>query len=226
MEAVCGTISPQEKIQTTTPPLGPFDLVTLLMQQQQEEQDRHTVQDDAVLVHALQAAQASDRVGRIGSHSTLQLWVPAGDVVVSQVVKELQRGEYGAFFAHLQSSSNITTTTSSRTNRPPVFVDGGSNLGLVTLLTALETNATIVAVEAASPTWIMQQFNLLCNLSPERLARCTPCGRPWATTTRTINDCTWSGGPNPPLPCGVGMNIIGGGDDVAAAASPCAFPCP
>lgn len=136
---------------------------------------RQTVADEALLKMALQAASPMTRT--IASHHHLTLWVPKMDQGVTQVISELNRREYGSFLSLLSSrttqrSSNNTsrtTSTSPATSRHPVFVDAGSNLGFVTLLTALETNAEIVSIEAASPTWVMQQLNMVCNLPAARL---------------------------------------------------------
>lgn len=122
-------------------------------------QMRKTVNDDSVFVQAVQAAKSSDTL-RVGRHENLKLWIPAGDKGVNQVLNELQRGEYGEFFNLLLGEDGSV----------PLFVDGGANLGFVSLLTALETDATIVAVEAASPTWVMNSLNFICNIPSERLA--------------------------------------------------------
>jgi len=111
---------------------------------------------------------------RLGSQSNVFLWAPASDSAsVRQVLGELQTGDYGDFLKHLKKPT--TTTTQSSSDPPRLFVDGGSNLGFVTTLAALELNqpsnaatttptaATIISIEAAAPTWIVQQLNLACN---------------------------------------------------------------
>ena len=115
---------------------------------------RDAVQDDSILKLGLSVAQPISY--SIAKHSNLKIWAPKDDQGVAQVIRELSQRDYGDFFPLLTSPDSL-------------FLDGGSNLGFVTLLTALETNATIVSFEAASPTWIMQQLNLVCNLSEIRL---------------------------------------------------------
>lgn len=117
---------------------------------------RETVNDDNALKVALSSASPI-RQRSINTHKDLQLWAPKSDEGVRQVIRELQQGDYGNFFHQLNNG------------RDSLFLDGGSNLGFVTLLAALETEATIVSFEAASPTWVMQQLNLACNLPEQRL---------------------------------------------------------
>jgi len=121
---------------------------------------RTTVNNDAALQVALTSGVLSPHHS-IGKYQgdPLHLWVPGQDVGVNQVIGELKRGDYGDFFSTLEQHGE-----------KGLFLDGGSNLRFVTLLAALElAHTTIVAFEASSPTWILQQLNLVCNLSPQRL---------------------------------------------------------
>ena len=114
-----------------------------------------------IITTALQQAKPMTPAA-ITHHKGLTLWVPRADQGVSQVLRELQQQDYGEFISILQNDN--------KDDRRRLFVDGGSNLGFVTLLVALETDADILSIEAASPTWIMQQLNLVCNLSSQRLS--------------------------------------------------------
>lgn len=88
----------------------------------------------------------------------VRLYAPHGDLGIKVVLQELGKNEY--------------ETDEIKFSDDDVYVDVGSNLGLVVLRLAL-TNPTvkILSIEAAPPTWLFQQFNLMCNLEAKQLAR-------------------------------------------------------
>ena len=89
----------------------------------------------------------------------VELWAPAGDKGLETVLHELNQGngvaEYGvADWKDLLGPDKV-------------FVDVGSNLGLVSLSVLLEYPGTkVVSIEAAAPTYIYQLLNLGRNLPP------------------------------------------------------------
>ena len=59
--------------------------------------------------------------------------------------------------------------------RDKLFVDVGSELGLTSILMAyLYPETTIVAIEPASPSWLIQNINYRCNLSHTQLQYVRP----------------------------------------------------
>lgn len=111
------------------------------------------------------------------------IWAPTVDAGVTTALAEQGRNDYGAGFD---------------LGPDDLFVDVGSNLGIVTIRAALKQPAgRFLAVEAASPTWLMQQMSLLTNLPASTVARVhsvcaglsgkagsmTMTYRPWSTTS-------------------------------------------
>jgi hypothetical protein len=115
--------------------------------------------------------------------NSVGIWAPSTDIGVTVALKEQARNEYGAKF-DLDAGE--------------LFVDIGSNLGIVTIRAALgQPKGRFVAIEAASPTWLMQQMNLISNVPAATLSRVysacaglagsegtmTMAYRPWSTTS-------------------------------------------
>ena len=77
-----------------------------------------------------------------------------------------------------------------------LYVDVGSNLGIVSLLVALGQDPTtrIVGIEAAAPTWLFSLLNLNCNLTPERMSRVTMVNSGLSNTDRGSMKMRWRSG--------------------------------
>lgn len=130
---------------TTTPSPGLLSLwseATLLMS--------HNVLERVV-------AMASQHSATLLSKHKVSLWAPQGDIGLNVVLKELSGNNRIADY-RLHSLNTVL-------GQGKLFVDAGSNLGVVSLLILLEYPETnVISVEAAAPTWFMQQLNMRLNL--------------------------------------------------------------
>jgi FkbM family methyltransferase len=82
------------------------------------------------------------------------IWMPAQDSSLEFLSNTLNDEESSRILRHLPLADPNS-----------LFVDVGSGLGLTTLTVAKEYPAThILSIEPASPSWLLQQLNLICNL--------------------------------------------------------------
>ena len=102
----------------------------------------------------------------------LNIWMPAQD-------------------SSLEFLSNTLNDESSSIRNLPLedenslFIDVGSGLGFTTLAVAKEYPRThILSIEPASPSWLLQQLNLICNLDNNRY-----CHQSWQESVLP-NICT------------------------------------
>jgi FkbM family methyltransferase len=108
-------------------------------------------------LHTLLSCSVKQDATLLKKHK-VQLWAPKGDIGITTVLKELNSGnkvaEYG--FESLPPGS---------LGPGKLYIDAGSNLGLVSLLVSLRYPETdVISIEAAAPTWLLQQLNLRLNL--------------------------------------------------------------
>ena len=111
------------------------------------------------------------------------IWAPREDRGVVTALREQARNDYGDHFS---------------VGAGDLFVDVGSNLGIVTIKAALSTpGGRFLAIEAAPPTWLMQQLNLYSNVPlytlrhvhsvcaglSDRREKSVMTYRPWSTTS-------------------------------------------
>jgi len=81
----------------------------------------------------------------------LMLFAPKDDIGLKTVIAEQKKDEYRLRQWNLKAED--------------LFVDVGSNLGVVSILAALQyPDIRILSIEASPPTWFYQQLNLLCNI--------------------------------------------------------------
>lgn len=122
----------------------------------------------------------------------VELWAPAGDIGLTTVLGELNGGNSAAEYGVADWKGLL--------GLGKVFVDVGSNLGLVSLSVLLAYPGTkVLSVEAAAPTYVYQLLNLGRNLPPKAFRegiRVVPAGlgrkdgesfamtwRPYSTTS-------------------------------------------
>jgi FkbM family methyltransferase len=101
----------------------------------------------------------------LASQHVVELWAPKNDIGIKTVLQELNSGNKVAEYGFESLPSGILGTGK-------LFIDAGSNLGLVSLLVLLLYPGTdVISIEAAAPTWLLQQLNLRLNLPPGEFDR-------------------------------------------------------
>jgi hypothetical protein len=87
-------------------------------------------------------------------HHDFNIWMPAQDSSLEFLSNTLNDEESSRIIRNLPLADPNS-----------LFVDVGSGLGLTTLTVAKQYPAThILSIEPASPSWLLQQLNLICNL--------------------------------------------------------------
>ena len=101
----------------------------------------------------------------------LALFAPKDDIGLKTVISEQKKDEYRLRQWNLKPED--------------LFVDVGSNLGVVSILAALQyPDIRILSIEASPPTWFYQQLNLLCNIPSHQTVKsiCVGLGKTDGTT--------------------------------------------
>lgn len=127
--------------------------------------------DDTDLIRRVMGIARGNQYTIMDDRYHVTLWAPPADIGITTVLEELKTDGYGMKNLILPTlRSEAADVGNAKIIR--YFVDIGANLGIISLAVALETaminNITrIVAIEAASPTWLFQQLNLRCNLEDD-----------------------------------------------------------
>jgi len=122
---------------------------------------RAKMQNEPLMLKTLGLAVETTR--SLGKH-TLNLWAPRNDDGMNYIISQVGNEEESA-----RLNGNNFYGLSHNLGPDHLYVDVGSCLGITTLAVILQYPKTkVVAIEPASPNWLMQEINFKCNLEDDQ----------------------------------------------------------